>query len=75
VSQAHIIVAYFDDRFIYWVEKNNDNAGIYKSTLDDDSVVSLGTEMVEDLDVDWVVRNIYFSDFGRKIIAECDLTE
>ena len=74
--QAHSIAADYDDRFIYWAEKSNDNAGIYKSTLDGaayDTVVSLGIEVVEDLDVDWVGRNIYFADSGRKIIAGCDL--
>ena len=61
VSQAHSIAADYDDRFIYWAEKSNDNAGIYKSTLDGaayDTVVSLDIEVVEDLDVDWVGRNI-----------------
>ena len=76
VSQAHSIAADYDDRFIYWAEKSNDNAGIYKSTLDGaayDTVVSLDIEVVEDLDVDWVGRNIYFADSGRKIITGCDL--
>ena len=33
MSQAHSIAADYDDRFIYWAEKSNDNAGIYKSTF------------------------------------------
>ena len=72
VSQAHSIAADYDDRFIYWAEKRKANAGICKSNLDGgayDTVVSLGIKVVEDLDVDWVGRNIYFADCGRKIIA------
>jgi hypothetical protein len=76
VLQALHIVAAYDDRFIYWAEKRNDNAGIYKSALDGvayNTVVSLGIEVVENLDADWVGRSIYFADSGRKIIAGCDL--
>nr|QJE49263.1 vitellogenin receptor [Diaphanosoma celebensis] len=76
VTQAHSITADFDDRFIFWAEKSNDNAGIYKSTMNGgayDIVVSLGIEVVEDLDIDWVGRNIYFVDSGKKHIAVCDM--
>ena len=39
-SKHHSIAADYEDRFIYWVDESNDDAGIYKST-NEETVASL----------------------------------
>lgn len=76
VSQVHSITGYFADGFIYWNEKDRDKAGIFKSHEDGSShqlVLSAGVETVEDAEIDWVRRLIYFADSGREHIVACDV--
>ena len=76
ISQAHSVTSYYEDEFIFWIEKSRDKAGIFKSLLDGSAhqyVVSAGVENVEDLAIDWIGRHIYFTDSGRKHIVACDI--
>jgi hypothetical protein len=76
IPQAQGIAVDNEDKFVFWAEKSNDKAGIFKSMLDGSAhqnVVSVGVETVEDLAVDWIGRHVYFTDSGRKHIVACDL--
>ncbi|XP_014250447.1 vitellogenin receptor [Cimex lectularius] len=65
----------YDGHSLYWSSmKSNGHSSIIRSNefgLEKEVVVTSGLLMIEDLSVDWITRNIYFSDSGKKHIGVC----
>ncbi|XP_063218375.1 vitellogenin receptor isoform X2 [Bacillus rossius redtenbacheri] len=70
----HAVGVAYDGNFVYWTNMKDQEEAIYRS-LDDGSkpelIVSAGLGQPEDLAVDWVTGNIYFTDVEMKHIGVC----
>ena len=75
VTEVHGVASDVHAGYVFWAEKSNDKAGIFKAMLDGTSrqhIVSVGIETVENVAVDWVGGHVYYTDSGRKHIVACD---
>ncbi|KAK2588774.1 hypothetical protein KPH14_001654 [Odynerus spinipes] len=64
-----------DATYVYWSDIKTGEEAIFKSYLDGSSqrvIVSSGVDTPEDIAVDWVTGNIYFTDSGYQRIGVCD---
>lgn len=76
IKQVHGVVSDVQDGYVFWAEKSNDKAGIFKAMLDGTShqhIISIGIETVENVAIDWVGSHVYYTDSGRKHIVACDM--
>lgn len=65
-----------DENRVYWSDVTNSIEAIMSSRLDGSNiqiVAEAGLQMPEDLAVDWIGRNLYFTDSGSKHVAVCSL--
>uniref|UniRef100_A0A1Y1N8E6 Vitellogenin receptor n=1 Tax=Photinus pyralis TaxID=7054 RepID=A0A1Y1N8E6_PHOPY len=72
LSQA--IGVAFDGRYVYWTEIMAGHESIVRSLLDGSHkqvLISSGLDTPEDLAVDWMTGNIYFTDAELKHIGVC----
>ncbi|KAJ8870494.1 hypothetical protein PR048_029517 [Dryococelus australis] len=70
----HAVGVAYDGNFVYWTNIRDQEEAIYRS-LDDGSkpelIISAGLGQPEDLAVDWVTGNVYFTDVEMKHIGVC----
>jgi Low-density lipoprotein receptor repeat class B len=75
VHEANIPVGVsFDGEYYYWTEVALGKEQIVKTSITStkkEVIVSTGLELPEDIEVDWLTKNIYFTDSRKKHIAVC----
>lgn len=71
----HAVGVAVDAAYIYWSDITDGKEAIMKSAQDGSSrqiIASIGVGLPEDIAVDWVTGNIYFTDRNYQRIAVCD---
>lgn len=64
----------FDGEYYYWTEVSSGREAIMKMHVDKfekETIFTKGLELPEDLAVDWLTKNIYFTDSSHNHIAVC----
>ncbi|XP_078043558.1 vitellogenin receptor-like [Augochlora pura] len=71
----HAVAVSLDGNYLYWSDIQNGNEAIIKS-LDDGTdksvIVTSGLSSPDDIAVDWVTDNVYFTDSDLKHIGVCN---
>lgn len=73
-NQKHIIGVAYDGHHIYWTEVYHEEEAIVRSREDGSKmevIVSAGLGTPEDLAIDWITKNIYFTDSHFQRIGVC----
>nr|CAD7434279.1 unnamed protein product [Timema monikensis] len=73
----HAVGVAYDGKHVYWTNLKDQEEAIYRSLEDGSNVeliVSSGLKLPEDLAVDWITDNIYFTDAENKHIGVCTNT-
>nr|CAD7447975.1 unnamed protein product [Timema bartmani] len=73
----HAVGVAYDGKHVYWTNLKDQEEAIYRSLEDGSNVeliVSSGLGLPEDLAIDWITDNIYFTDAENKHIGVCTNT-
>ncbi|XP_066592780.1 vitellogenin receptor [Prorops nasuta] len=71
----HAVGVSMNANHVYWSEITSEDQMISRvkdDGTDQEIIVSAGLSSVEDLAVDWITNNVYFTDSGHKRIGVCD---
>ncbi|XP_023289425.1 vitellogenin receptor, partial [Orussus abietinus] len=75
VNLKHVVGVSLDSTYIYWSDIKYGNEAIFRSLIDGDKrevIVTCGLGLPEDIAVDWVTENLYFTDSQYKHIGVCN---
>lgn len=64
----------FDGEYYYWTEVTSEKEAIVKMHVDStkkEILFTSGLELPEDIAIDWLTKNLYFTDSSRNHIAVC----
>ncbi|KOX76539.1 Vitellogenin receptor [Melipona quadrifasciata] len=70
----HAVAVSLDANYIYWSDIENGNEAIIRSSVDGaqrEIIVTTGLNNPDDMAVDWVTGNVYFTDSGYMHIGVC----
>ncbi|KAF6215988.1 hypothetical protein GE061_000325 [Apolygus lucorum] len=65
---------FLDGEYVYWATVKDGEEGIFRATEAGTSmemIFTAGLGLVEDLSIDWITKNIYFTDSKHPHIAVC----
>lgn len=71
---SQVIGVSFDGTNVYWTDITHHTGGIVRAREDGshrEILMTVGIESSEDIQVDWLTGNIYFSDSNQTLIAAC----